>query len=353
VTFYRPFSYRRGYFHPQTIAEQLSDETKRKELLTGTRWNEGLFGIRFLTEDAYSKQFIALRKVTLTEVRSGDALNLRFRLGPYIEPRVALGKKVLPYLDLSAVLPDTKQTKLFIELPGEIAKTARDWHSSDLLPSEFWQCLEGELSATAWGRVRNAVLLRASGIRNRGKATLMVPEEIDRASHIWGYTLQAGKAYDLTLSHYRLIEKGIERPTIEHQFQLNNPADEMTASKRSIQPLGNYRDDDLWISPAVPKEGPIEVAFEPSRIDQPQVIVDQGTSKMIGLKVPVLVTKKAWPTVRWINLALVLSCLGFSGYLFRIYMKASDTGQKALLVAIATLLSLSANAIKDLLAPKE
>lgn len=155
------------------------------------------------------------------------------------------------------------------------------------------------------------------------------------------------------MSHYRLIEKGTDRPPIEHQFQLNNPVDEMTASKRSIQLLGNYRDDDIWISPSAPRGGPIEVAFEPSRIDQPQIIVDQATSKMIGLRVPVLVTKKAWSAMRWVNLALVPFCLGLSAYLFHVYMGASDIGQKALLVGIATLLSLAANAFKDLLAAKE
>ena len=127
----------------------------------------------------------------------------------------------------------------------------------------------------------------------------------------------------------------------------------MGASRRYIGLLGNYRADALWISPLVSGPGPIEVAIEPRRLNAPEEIVDPATDKAIGLRIPVLVKAKPWNKKRYLNLGMtvVASLLGL--FFFRLYVDSTtkDDNRKLLLAVIAILVSLSINALKDLLVP--
>jgi hypothetical protein len=58
VSFYRPFSYRREYFLPEQIADQLIDPSQCRSLLR-TSWNEGFFGVRF-RDPAHGEFYLSL-----------------------------------------------------------------------------------------------------------------------------------------------------------------------------------------------------------------------------------------------------------------------------------------------------
>ena len=130
VTFYRPFSYRSQYFHPEQLADQLADPAQCKSLLSQAAWNDGFFGIRFRDESAPSflPLFVPLRKLTIVGVEVVDNINITFRLGSYVVPQYPEGGgvRVLPRLDLSDILPDATETKLFIHFRDAERQPLRD-----------------------------------------------------------------------------------------------------------------------------------------------------------------------------------------------------------------------------------
>lgn len=354
ISFYRPFSYREGYFHPIQTAQLLSDQAQCDALLKQPSWNRGFFGIRFSRDDAFVSRFVPLRKISLTGVRSANVLNLHFRLGPFVNPVLDQGKRRFRALDLNGAVPDLKETKLFIDAPKELVEAAEALETNDEFPVAFWDAFEEQLSPAAWEKVRNAFVLRLTDFRPRGKNHSLAARKIDSASQLYGYSLRAGSAYDLTLSHYRIIQRGQDVPATEFQFVLGNPQEEISSSKRMLQLLGNYRDNALWVKPQISTEGPIELAFESTRLDQPTAFVDSSSSRMIGLKIPTVFTKKHWPTMRWVNLGLFLLApiVVFALYR-RYYVTADDKTQKWLLIVMAALVSLAITSFKDLFSSKE
>ena len=127
----------------------------------------------------------------------------------------------------------------------------------------------------------------------------------------------------------------------------------MAASRRYIGLLGNYRADAMWISPLISGPGPIEVAIEPRRLNAPDEIVDPTTDKAIGLRVPILGKAKRWDKKRYLNLGMTMVA-GLLGLFFiRLYVNSTttDDSRKLLLAVIAILVSLSLNALKDLVVP--
>ena len=353
ITFYRPFSYRQEYFHPIQAAQQLSDQAQRDALIKQPTWNWGFFGIRYRQEEDYVSRFVPLRKITITDIRSADVLNIRFRLGAFVIPILDQQRRSLPRFDLTGAVTNPNETKLFIDAPQALAEMAAKIATSEDFPSHFWESFEQELSPVAWEKIRNAVILRLSAVRRRGTDSNISPSQIDSSVHVYGYSFRAGHAYDLALSHYRIVQKGKDVPTPDHQFVLNNPAEEVSSSRKAFQLLGNYRDDDMWVKPLNPTEGPIELALESTRLDQPQAFVDPVSSRMIGLKIPIIVKKKAWATIRWVD--LVLSLIGFilPVFLYRFYVHANETTQKVLLLFIAALVSVGINSVKDFFSAKE
>lgn len=356
VTFYRPFSYRTAYFEPTLTADQLRDPAQRSTLLKQPTWNTGFFGVRFRRESGqeFMSRFVPLRRVTIVDASVSDVLNLRFKLGSYIVPQHLPGESpALPRIDLSPLIGDLAETKLFIYLPDTQSQVAAQWGQSDDFPRDFWTAFERELSTSAWDRIRNAVMLRLAAVRRRGETAKLQATEIDKKTHIWGYELQQNKTYDLELSHNRLIQQGQDIPAVQQQYRLSNPVEEIAASKRSIQIIGNYRADDTWVSPLIFTQGPIEIAFEPARLDQPQAVVDELAARTIGIKLPVIVRKKRWPAIRWINLFLFVALSVISALILCKYKQVSDATQKVLLVVVAALLSVAVNALKDFVTGKE
>ncbi len=114
------------------------------------------------------------------------------------------------------------------------------------------------------------------------KSQPLVPEEIDSGRRIWGYRLRQKGTYDLKLSHYRIMEPGTAAPPVEYQFTFTNPPEELRASRRSIQIVGNYRAEEMWVSPTLWTQGPIHLALEPTKLGQTPAVVDQLEARRSG-----------------------------------------------------------------------
>jgi hypothetical protein len=358
ISFYRPFSYRATYFYPEQITTQLSDRALSEALLGQEGWNQGFFGIRFSAKsgEPFPSKFVPLRKVSLLSAHSGETLNLNFRLGPYVAPHfdTSSGKKLFETLDLSGVLTDLAVTKLFIELREVEKEKASKWRLSDKFPDGFWEAFESEMSPTALGLVRGAVLLRLAGIQKRGAANPLSPAELDTNHHVWGYELQEGTAYDLALSHFRIVQSGAQNSPLEYQYRVSNPREEMSTSRRFIPIQGNYRADDVWISPQLPGPGPTDISIEPCKLEKPEAMVDPAAAKVLGLKIPILVKARTWTAERWIDLAIFILGLSIGGALFYLYSRpgTAESMQKLLLVIIAAAVSLALNSLKSLIVRK-
>lgn len=356
VTFYRPFSYRQKYFEPQTLAEQLTDPSQFESLIKNATWNQGFFGIRFSdkAESDFLPVFIPLRKVCLAKVERADGFNLYFHLKEFILPEYseALGTVMLPKFDLTSSVTDVSATKLFILLrDAEKGKTSK-WTLSAEFPTDCWEIFEKSISKTAMAKMRNTVLLRLISLKKRGEITTLSPVPIDKAQYIHGYRLDQGTAYDLSVSYTRLIEPGAEKPPVSHQFTLTNSTEEMQASRRYIQIVGNYRAEEIWISPKVAAPGPIPITLEPCEIGAPNAPVDQTTAKIAGLRVLTFIRPKRWTADRWWNIVLALAGVVASYGVFRLYSRASDPSQKVILVLLTALISLTIASLKDVIIRK-
>ncbi len=352
VSFYRPFSYRREYFQPEQVADQLTDPSQRRSLLH-TTWNDGFFGLRF-RDAAYPDflpLFVPLRKVTVLDVEASDQINISFKLGPYVSPMLvsADGKDhALPRLELGGLLTNPAEPKFLIVLRDSEKAITSGWNVREDFPPGMWEALEKTVSPAARPAIFNTVLLRLMRLRQRGKTEALTPIEIDSTSHIWGFRLQENRAYDVLFTYFRIRQPGTEPPPIEHQFCLTNPSEEIQASRRFVLVNANYRNEEIWISPKMAGVGPVQIAFEPCRLGDTKV-VDQRASKTIGLKFPVLVEPQQWPKKRKVDFLIGLLCFGVTAWLWWKYQFSSEATQKALLVLIAVLASVGITSIKDAL----
>lgn len=173
MSFYRSFSYRRAYFHPEQLADQLSDSDQRNSLLQ-TNWNEGFFGVRFrsATHPEFLPSFVPLRRVEIASVDTSDQINISFKLGEFVRPETAAGATapLLPRMDLTGVLPDIQSTKLFIAARDVDRAATSQWMTVDEFPREMWEALEKTVSPAAKEKILHAVLLRLIRIRKRGES---------------------------------------------------------------------------------------------------------------------------------------------------------------------------------------
>lgn len=339
LSFYRSFSYKDDYFYPSGVASELGTTPPDGLQLRDSDQNEGWFGIRFKQEHEgrFLKTFVPLRKVTLLAAERLDALNLIFKLGPYVVPcaRTSGQEPGLPNLELTGILGDLTSTKLFIKLEPKISLLTSQWKVSDSFPSEFWPALERSLSPAALERAQNLVVLRLDMVRKRGEKEPLVPVALDRRT--CAYKLRQLETYDLFLSHYRIRGAGSLLGAIDYQYQLSNPADELSASRRYISLMGNYRADSIWISPLNPATGPLEVAIEPRKLGTPDAIVDPSKEKILGLRVPIGIQRERWDGNRFWNAGLGLVFLAVCGYFFRRYLQATTGDSQKLPIAMITI----------------
>src|SRR5690348_15927161 len=167
VSFYRPFSYRKEYFVPDQLAEQLSDPTQVTTLIKTPTWNDVIFGIRFReqTDPDFRPVFIPLRKVHLVASERQDELNISFALGDFIEPLMASkgNPKRLPSLDLTSSV-SVSDVKLFLQLTEPQVQETKKWSFRSSFPQDFWDAFVNSLSAVARQKVRDATILRLDGL---------------------------------------------------------------------------------------------------------------------------------------------------------------------------------------------
>jgi hypothetical protein len=357
VTFYRPFSYRREYFLPEQLADQLADPSQVRSLLRTPSWNDAIFGVRFRvnSDPDFRPFFVPLRRIKLISSERADELNIRFNLGDFVEPGpLQNGQRHLPRLDLTPVVRDVGDLKLFLQLSEPQRQETRAWSFARSFPHEFWDAFVNSLSGVVRQQLKDTVILRLEGLRLRGQNAPLAPEEIDHERSTKGYRLRQGTTYDVQLYYRRLVEKGTNAPPVEHCFTLTNPAEEVQASRKSVRIMGNYRAEEIWIHPLVGKPGPIELAFEPAKSEEPAQIVDQAISKMIGLKIPVLAKTKLLTVPRAVNLVLSLLSVAAILYSLRLYFYASpsDSTKRILELFIAAFASLAITSLKDLFIQK-
>ncbi len=354
MSFYRPFSYRQAYFHPEQLADQLTEPSQCRSLLE-TKWNEGFFGVRFRDSTCpdFLPRFVPLRKVTLVSVDASDQINLAFKLGQYLKPMTATtgDPALLPIMDLTPILPDVNSIKLLIGLRDTDKATTSVWNTDDHFPPGMWDALERTISPVAKAKILHTILLRLIRVRRRGESNPLLSEEIDPKNHIWGFRLQEDTAYDLLVGYFRIKEPGVDAPPVEHQYVLTNPSEELQASRRFIQINANYRNEEIWIHPKTAGPGPIQVAIEPSKLGDTK-IVDPKTAKTIGLKFPVLIEPQKWPTAKKVNLWIGIVSTLLILALWHWYTDATEAIQKVFLVMMAALASVAVNAFKDILLPK-
>src|SRR5439155_14139665 len=118
--------------------------------------------------------------------------------------------------------------------------------------------------------------------------------------------------------------------------------------RRSIQIVGNYRAEEMWVSPVVWTQGAIQLAIEPTKLGGTPAVVDQLESKTVGLKIPVLVQRHRWTAARWVNLVLVLVAIVVFVFCVKRYSAGlPDAEQKVYLIIIAATVSLFATSLKD------
>lgn len=354
VGFYRPFSYRKEYFVPEQLADQLADPLQIKGLLQTPSWNDAIFGIRFLTAGApdFRPFFIPLRRVRLVSCEKADELNVRFTLGDFVAPTLSQGDQQyrLPRLDLTPLVGNVGDVKLFFQLGDMQKQEARNWEFTPNFPHEFWDAFLGSLPDVASQRLGGTVILRLDALKVRGEAAPMHPSLVDRGRSVGGYLLREGTTYDIRLYYKRLVQKGKDVLPVEYFFRLSNPTEEIQASRRNIPIIGNYRADALWIQPQMGRPGPVELAFEPARDDRPSQIVDQTAARMIGLKIPVLIKAKLFTIPRYVNVSLFL--LSVAGILLSLrvyfYHSPADTTKRLLELLLAALASLAITSLKDI-----
>ncbi len=323
-------------------------------LIKTPSWNDVIFGIRFReqSDPDFRPFFVPLRKVDLIASERQDELNISFRLGDFIEP-VMYNKgpqKRLPRLDLTPLVANVSEAKLFLQLTEFQLQETKAWHFKSTFPQDFWDAFVNSLSAVARQKLRDATILRLDGLGIRGQNARLAPVEIDRQRLTWGYSLRQDTTYDVYLYWKRLVEKGIAAPPATHVFTLTNPAEELQASRRTIRMAGNYRSEEIWIQPSMGKPGPIDLAFEPAKIDEPMQVVDQASSKTIGLKIPILTKARLLTVPAVVNFVLsILSIMGIAWSL-RVYFygSPSDATKRILELFIAALASVAVTSLKDL-----
>lgn len=357
VTFYRPFSYRKEYFVPSQLGEQLADPSQVRVLLKTPSWNEVIFGVRFRDrgEPDFRPFFVPLRKATLIESEKPDELNIRFTLGGFIQPvQVQGGEKRLPRLDITSIVGDVGAVKLFLQVTEPQKEQAQAWAFTPNFPPDFWDAFVNSLSVVGQLKLKDAITLRLDGLRIRGQNTPLAPVEIDHRKSTWGYRLSQGTTYDGSLYYKRLVEKGAGAKPVDYLFTLTNPEEELQSSRRTLRISGNYRSEEIWIRPQVGTPGPIDLAFEPAKVEQPMQVVDQANSKAIGLKIPVLAKDKTVTAPTVVNFLLFfLSAVGILLSL-RAYFHGSpsDAYRRVLELFIAALASLAITSLKDLFIQK-
>src|SRR5262249_35560547 len=129
-TFYRPFSYRREYFVPEQLADQLADPTQVRSLLRTPSWNDAIFGVRFSvnSDPDFRPFFVPLRRIKLISCERVDALSIRFNLGDFVEPGpLQNGQRCLPKLDLTRAIGDVGDVKLFLQLSEPQREETKAW----------------------------------------------------------------------------------------------------------------------------------------------------------------------------------------------------------------------------------
>lgn len=351
LSFYRPFSYRREYFHPEEASSRLLDPATKLEYLSAK--GEGFFGARF--HDPSSPEhiplFVPLRKITLVATEQGDGVNIFFRLGEFIEPESVNGSFVLPSLSLSGLLGDPARTKLFVELGETEEQISSKWTTTpEFDGARFWPAIEKSLSNAAKARIKNTLTLRLVRASGRGGQAVLEPSDIDPARHTWGYRLRQRNVYDLTLSYYRMLPNS---PSSDGKlsFCLTNPVDELQSSRRKIAVTGNYRSEDLWIRPLNHTEAPVQLSLQPCTVDDASY--NSERQGMIGLELPVTFDEDNWPKSRKINFGLSIGAGVIALFLFNTYMNAGEGAQKVLLVIVAALTSVALSAAKDVITYKE
>lgn len=353
TSFYRPFSYKRQYFHPEIIADQLTEPSQRDSLLR-SNGNNGLFGVRFLNAAApeYLPIFIPLRRVSLIGVDASDQINVSFKLGPYVAPSLASGdgrQRGLPKINLMTILPDPKLTKLFISLQAAQEEALPKFDLKNEFPAGLWEVLEGAVSPPAKEKILNTFLARLVRIRRRGDRAELAATEVDPISGTCGFHLTEGTAYDLLLAYFRIVERGVAAPPAEHQWIVTNPVDELQSSRRIIQVNSNYRNEEIWIRPRSAGPGPVLVSLEPSKLGEVSP-ADPRAAKMLPLKIPVLVGPEKWSVAKKWNLSIAAVCLLALAICFWKYPGSSEA---VILLLISAFIALLINSVKDLVVPKK
>jgi hypothetical protein len=350
ISFYRSFSYTPDYFEPEQLAGQFRDS----RLLSGLISQPTVFGLRFSKDsgEPFTRQFIPLRMVSLSEVRVSDSIDFRFKLGPYVTPefRQASEPPSLPKLDLSTQLADPAKVRLFIQLSDAHVAEMNKWKLSDVRPDNYWPAIARELSDFAYQKVRGALLLTLESMKERGSETILQGTELQ--NKVFGYQLKQGNVYDLVLRHHRVLRRGDKIP-LAHVFRITNPESELSASRRLIFILGNYRAADIWVSPLAPTPGQIEIGIEPRSIDSPEKPVDPGESRAIGIQVPVSVERRFWTRARMVNLiALVGSAVAAFILIWAQRRGITEDTRKAFIGIYATCAAVFLGALKDFIADK-
>jgi hypothetical protein len=196
-------------------------------------------------------------------------------------------------------------------LLGEVSSTGRELldslKRSRQAPRSLWDDLldPAWVSQNARNHFRGSVMLRIDDIRVQGEYSLIEPVLLRRpglSAPLYGYQLRSRRIYDLSVTSRRLIKLGEAAPHAALSYEFRSSLADFEVSRNSFYFTGNYRLEQLWLSPKREKLGPVLLEWEGARrTSMGTVYTDPVADKVLPLRIPVAVSSHFWSRERLVD----------------------------------------------------
>lgn len=257
-TFYRSFSYR---------TELIGSLEKERQ------YDSGFIGVRFRGErnedESDNSIFIPLRRIDQISFDDDGEVHIGFRLGQYV---VHPEPDRLVAIDLSEFLSEKEwKGKLLLHPPAGLAERLNDLECSDQVPADLWKKLldDPHMRVLAAGKMERTSLLRVVKMVDRETNKRVEPTLLERKGNTdhFGYRLVVNQLYDLDLEQRTLVD---ESPTTELQgvpFEAVADPANLQLSKESLPRTGHYRQERIWLKPAVENPAPVVLEWQAEPVE--------------------------------------------------------------------------------------
>jgi hypothetical protein len=224
-SFYRTFSYRHEYIGESLLNTFRGDSTILREFIQNGNRNKGIFGMRFKTEASHG-QFVPLRYVSLTEPpKVSDTVDLRFRLGDYIELAPGPALNVIP---LNEIIDYTKQgeTTLMTEIPPAKEELFTRLTGRRDIPPGLWERLVDDASLPEEARLNfsGTTILRLVKVLDSSSAPELQPQALQIEGVYqtkFGYRLKKNQSYSFYFAYNRITTKEAAHRPLINDFEFS------------------------------------------------------------------------------------------------------------------------------------